>query len=137
MDNGKLLIVDLEANCRESRLNSEGEPQSVHNMEIIEFGCAVDDARNMVRLLPYMDWAFMLDRGEPLHRKWQLIPDNVDVLSPTDHRKVLATRQTSDSNARMSGVLICFTESSNSHSKRTSLATSTRATGNTGGEARN
>ncbi|KPQ28552.1 MAG: putative phosphoesterase [Marinobacter excellens HL-55] len=28
----------------------------------------------------FMDWAFMLDRGEPLQRKWQLIPDNVDVL---------------------------------------------------------
>ena len=71
MNNGKLLIVDLEATCWESRLSPEGVPQSVHNMEIIEFGCAVayhnltleghhhrgvDDARNMVRLLPYMDW---------------------------------------------------------------------------------
>lgn len=56
MDNGKLLIVDLEATCWDSRLNPEGVPQSIHNMEIIEFGCSVNDARNMVRLLPYMDW---------------------------------------------------------------------------------
>jgi Icc-related predicted phosphoesterase len=27
-----------------------------------------------------MDWAFMLERGEPLYQKWQLIPDNTDVL---------------------------------------------------------
>ncbi|KXO06381.1 hypothetical protein [Marinobacter excellens] len=56
MTNGKLLIVDLEATCWVSRFNPEGEPQSVHNIEIIEFGCGVDDARNMVRLLPYVDW---------------------------------------------------------------------------------
>ena len=41
MNNGKLLIVDLEATCWDSRINPEGEPQSVHNMEIIEFGCAL------------------------------------------------------------------------------------------------
>jgi len=28
----------------------------------------------------FMDWAFMLERGEPLCQKWQLIPDNTDVL---------------------------------------------------------
>ncbi len=28
----------------------------------------------------FMNWAFMLDRGEPLYKKWQLIPDNTDVL---------------------------------------------------------
>ncbi|WP_303293560.1 hypothetical protein [Marinobacter sp. ST-43] len=56
MNNDKLLTVDLEATCWDSRLNPEGEPQSVHNMEIIEVGCAVGDARNMVQLLPYMDW---------------------------------------------------------------------------------
>ncbi len=28
----------------------------------------------------FMDWAFMLDRGEALHEKWELIPDNTDVL---------------------------------------------------------
>jgi Icc-related predicted phosphoesterase len=28
----------------------------------------------------FMDWAFMLDRGEALHDKWKLIPDNTDVL---------------------------------------------------------
>ena len=28
----------------------------------------------------FMDWAFMLDRGQSLHEKWQLIPDNTDVL---------------------------------------------------------
>ena len=28
----------------------------------------------------FLDWAFMLDRGEPLQEKWQLIPDNTDVL---------------------------------------------------------
>jgi len=27
-----------------------------------------------------MDCAFMLDRGEPLYQKWQLIPDNTGVL---------------------------------------------------------
>lgn len=28
----------------------------------------------------FMDWAFMLDRGEPLYQKWKLIPENTDVL---------------------------------------------------------
>ncbi|MGC8119994.1 metallophosphatase domain-containing protein [Marinobacter sp. VGCF2001] len=28
----------------------------------------------------FLDWAFMLDRGEPLQEKWQLIPDSTDVL---------------------------------------------------------
>jgi Icc-related predicted phosphoesterase len=29
---------------------------------------------------PFMDWWFMLDRGQPLREKWNLIPDNTDVL---------------------------------------------------------
>ncbi|WP_339805592.1 3'-5' exonuclease [uncultured Marinobacter sp.] len=36
-----LLLVDLEATCWESRHSPTGEPQSVENMEIIEFGCAL------------------------------------------------------------------------------------------------
>lgn len=28
----------------------------------------------------FMDWAFMLERGEPLYENWQGIPDNTDVL---------------------------------------------------------
>lgn len=28
----------------------------------------------------FMDWAFMLERGEPLNQKWRLIPGNTDVL---------------------------------------------------------
>ena len=28
----------------------------------------------------FMNWAFMLQRGESLYEKWQLIPDNTDVL---------------------------------------------------------
>ena len=28
----------------------------------------------------FMDWAFMLDRGDPLYQKCKLIPDNTDVL---------------------------------------------------------
>ncbi|BCB73496.1 hypothetical protein HMEPL2_38470 [Vreelandella aquamarina] len=28
----------------------------------------------------FMDWAFMLDRGQSLYNKWQQIPDNTDVL---------------------------------------------------------
>ncbi|KXS54831.1 MAG: metallophosphoesterase [Marinobacter sp. T13-3] len=28
----------------------------------------------------FMDWAFMLERGQPLHEKWQQIPENTDVL---------------------------------------------------------
>ncbi|WP_303285274.1 hypothetical protein [Marinobacter sp. SS8-8] len=56
MNNGKLLIVDLEANCWESRLSQEGVLQGFHNIKIIEYGCSVNDARNMGQLLPYMDW---------------------------------------------------------------------------------
>lgn len=36
-----LLVVDLEATCWENRRTPDGEPQSVSNMEIIEFGCAL------------------------------------------------------------------------------------------------
>lgn len=28
----------------------------------------------------FMDWAFMLERGQPLRDKWRLIPENTDVL---------------------------------------------------------
>lgn len=28
----------------------------------------------------FMDWAFMLDRGQPLHAKWRDIPETTDVL---------------------------------------------------------
>lgn len=28
----------------------------------------------------FMDWAFMLDRGQPLFQKWRMIPDDTDVL---------------------------------------------------------
>lgn len=28
----------------------------------------------------FLDWAFMLERGQPLHEKWKQIPDNTDVL---------------------------------------------------------
>ncbi len=41
MDERPLLIVDLEATCWENRVTPEGEPQSIHNMEIIEFGCVL------------------------------------------------------------------------------------------------
>lgn len=40
-NDGLLLVVDLEATCWESRYAPNGEPQSVENMEIIEFGCAL------------------------------------------------------------------------------------------------
>jgi inhibitor of KinA sporulation pathway (predicted exonuclease) len=36
-----VLVVDLEATCWERRLAPSGERQSTHNMEIIEFGCAL------------------------------------------------------------------------------------------------
>lgn len=36
-----LLIIDLEATCWENQATPSGEHQSVHNMEIIEFGCAL------------------------------------------------------------------------------------------------
>lgn len=32
----------------------------------------------------FMNWAFMLDRGKPLHDHWQLIPENTDVLITHD-----------------------------------------------------
>ncbi len=41
MNERPLLIVDLEATCWENRGTPEGEPQSIRNMEIIEFGCAL------------------------------------------------------------------------------------------------
>ena len=41
MDERALLIVDLEATCWENRRTPACEPQSIQNMEIIEFGCAL------------------------------------------------------------------------------------------------
>ena len=41
MNEGPLLIVDLEATCWENRGTRKGDPQSIRNMEIIEFGCAL------------------------------------------------------------------------------------------------
>jgi len=41
MDERPLLIVDLEATCWDNRMAPAGEIQSIHNMEIIEFGCAL------------------------------------------------------------------------------------------------
>ena len=41
MDERPLLIVDLEATCWENRMAPAGETQSIHNSEIIEFGCAL------------------------------------------------------------------------------------------------
>jgi len=43
-----LLIVDLEATCWQSA-TPEGEPQSIHNMEIIEIGCALTNRQGAVR----------------------------------------------------------------------------------------
>lgn len=40
-DSAPILIVDLEATCWESSRLPDGERQSVQNMEIIEFGCAL------------------------------------------------------------------------------------------------
>ena len=40
-----LLVVDLEATCWENRRTPGGEPQSVTNMDIIEFGCALATRR--------------------------------------------------------------------------------------------
>ncbi|WP_328188016.1 3'-5' exonuclease [Marinobacter sp. OP 3.4] len=40
-DHSPLLVIDLEATCWESRKVPSGQPQSIHNMEIIEFGCAL------------------------------------------------------------------------------------------------
>lgn len=36
-----ILVVDLEATCWKNRHAPSGEPQTIHNMEIIEFGCAL------------------------------------------------------------------------------------------------
>lgn len=42
-----LLVVDLEATCWQSA-TPEGEPQSIHNMEIIEIGCALTNRQGAV-----------------------------------------------------------------------------------------
>ena len=44
LSDSPLLVVDLEATCWESRRAPNGEPQSVTNMEIIEFGWMFDQA---------------------------------------------------------------------------------------------
>jgi len=36
----RILTIDLEATCWEDQVAPDGQPQSVHNMEIIEIGCA-------------------------------------------------------------------------------------------------
>lgn len=41
MNESPVLVLDLEATCWADRTRSEGEPQSLDNMEIIEFGCAL------------------------------------------------------------------------------------------------
>ncbi|MBX2868814.1 MAG: exonuclease domain-containing protein [Acidiferrobacterales bacterium] len=41
MHDQTLLVVDLEATCWKHQTTPGGEPQGVHNMEIIEFGCAL------------------------------------------------------------------------------------------------
>jgi inhibitor of KinA sporulation pathway (predicted exonuclease) len=41
MNERTLLVVDLEATCWERQTTPAGEPQAVHNMEIIELGCAL------------------------------------------------------------------------------------------------
>lgn len=40
----------------------------------------MDDTRNMVRLLPFMGWAFMLDRGQALHGRWMQTPEDTELL---------------------------------------------------------
>ncbi|WOD12947.1 3'-5' exonuclease [Pseudomonas sp. NyZ704] len=42
-----ILVVDLEATCWESA-TPEGELQSIHNMEIIEIGCALTNRQGAV-----------------------------------------------------------------------------------------
>ena len=41
LDNRPLLVVNLEAKYRESRTTPSGEPRTIRNTEIIEFGCAL------------------------------------------------------------------------------------------------
>lgn len=47
-EHSPLLVVDLEATCWESA-TPEGEPQSIHNMEIIEIGCVLTNRQGAVR----------------------------------------------------------------------------------------
>jgi len=37
----RILTIDLEATCWEDQVAPDGQPQSVHNMEPIEIGCAL------------------------------------------------------------------------------------------------
>ena len=79
----------------------------------------------------FMDWAFMLERGQQLHKNGSLYRAIPMCSLPTAHPKVSAMRQTLDSNARMLAALTCLTESRNSHSKRTFLVISMKAMGST------
>ena len=46
-EHSPILVVDLEATCWEST-TPEGDPQSIHNMEIIEIGCALTNRQGAV-----------------------------------------------------------------------------------------
>lgn len=48
MKSETLLVIDLEATCWADQLTPDGEPQSVENMEIIEFGCALSTRKGQV-----------------------------------------------------------------------------------------
>jgi inhibitor of KinA sporulation pathway (predicted exonuclease) len=41
VNSSPVLVVHLEATCWKDRYTPSGEPQSVNNMKIIEFGCAL------------------------------------------------------------------------------------------------
>ena len=47
VEHSPILVIDLEATCWESN-TPEGEPQSIHNMEIIEIGCALTNRLGIV-----------------------------------------------------------------------------------------
>ncbi|MEH6388470.1 MAG: 3'-5' exonuclease [Pseudomonas profundi] len=46
-EHSPILVVDLEATCWKSG-TPEGEPQSIHNMEIIEIGCVLTNRQGAV-----------------------------------------------------------------------------------------
>ncbi len=45
LNDSPILVVDLEATCWERQCEPSGDPQSIQNMEIIEFGCALATRR--------------------------------------------------------------------------------------------
>lgn len=53
-----------------------------HATYLQDSGCEIDGVRfwGSPWQPRFFDWAFNLDRGAPLREKWNLIPDNVDVL---------------------------------------------------------